>query len=146
MRRLFVQLQDHEHDLVAWAPTGEQIADDYLRFMHDRVALHDGLLLMAEEDGQVVGFACVLRRVEREEPDDPESDHAYLAEISVSPERRGHGVGSALLDAAERAAAERGARTIRLVVVAANDGAQRVYSRRGYERSHVVMTKRLLRG
>jgi len=55
---------------------------------------------------------------------------ARLGRMVVSPERRGAGVGSALLAEAERAALEAGAQAVRLN---AQIAARAVYDRAGYE-------------
>ena len=56
----------------------------------------------------------------------------YLEDLFVRPETRGHGVGTSLLAAAARAAAERGHRGMTLAVSVENLGARRLYARLGY--------------
>ena len=60
-----------------------------------------------------------------------EDDDFYLQSIAVAPECRGEGIGSLLIDAMEKRAA--GAEATRLVldVAAKNEGARRLYERRG---------------
>lgn len=53
--------------------------------------------------------------------------------IFVRPQARGLGVGSALLDAIERAALARGLNSVRLDVIDENPRARALYERRGYE-------------
>ena len=73
------------------------------------------------------------------EGDDPVG-HAHLAltdppelqDVSVRPERRRRGIGSALTEAAEREAAARGFDRMRLEVSAASDAAQALYRKAGY--------------
>lgn len=55
----------------------------------------------------------------------------YLQSIAVAPERRGEGIGSKLFDAMEETAANTNATRIVLDVAADNDGARRLYTRRG---------------
>lgn len=81
-------------------------------------------LLLAEIGGRVVGSALVfLRRG---------SDLARLYSIAVADAARGQGLGAALLDAAERAARNAGARRMRLEVRSDNATAVALYQRRGY--------------
>lgn len=61
--------------------------------------------------------------------------------ISVAPEWRGRGVGSALLLAAENWARAQGAERMILDLSSANDGARRLYERLGYATDMIVMDK-----
>ena len=58
--------------------------------------------------------------------------YPQLEDLWVLPERRNDGIGSAILDAVEQAAAESGADRLGLAVAVENAGARRLYSRRGY--------------
>jgi ribosomal protein S18 acetylase RimI-like enzyme len=59
-------------------------------------------------------------------------DRGIVENVFVHPDHRDRGIGTALLDAAERALVESGVDTIALEVMAANDAARRFYARRGY--------------
>lgn len=144
LRECFVALQDHEHDMYPDAPAGEAIADEYLAWMFERVGKFDGAVLVASDgDGTLIGFATVLARVPRSDPDDPDPSHAFLSELSVMPAWRGRGVGAALIEASEKFSRERGARVLRVTVVADNDGAQRLYARQGFEPVQLMLQKAL---
>ena len=73
-----------------------------------------------------VSFALDRGSFERERP------RGIVTNLYVVPERRGEGIGSRLLDAAERALAELGAATITLEAMAENDRARAFYRNRGY--------------
>ena len=60
-----------------------------------------------------------------------DDDEFYLQSIAVAPECRGKGVGSMLIDAMEERAVETDATRFVLDVAAKNDGARRLYERRG---------------
>jgi predicted GNAT family N-acyltransferase len=102
----------------------------------DREAVH----LVALEDGAVVGTCRLVFR----------GPVARLGRMAVESERRGHGVGAALLVEAERCARETGSARISLH---AQTHARALYARGGYEQrgdvfveegiSHVAMEKRL---
>lgn len=60
-----------------------------------------GRVLVAERQGEVTGFATILTRAPRSDPDDAWPEHTQLAELAVLPEHRGAGIGTALIVAAE---------------------------------------------
>ncbi|ELZ47037.1 GCN5-related N-acetyltransferase [Halorubrum distributum JCM 9100] len=66
-----------------------------------------------------------------------------VSNLFVLPERRGEGVGAALLDAAERALDEAGADRVALEALADNDRAREFYAEHGYDRHRVELTKSL---
>jgi ribosomal protein S18 acetylase RimI-like enzyme len=66
-----------------------------------------------------------------------------VSNLYVTPERRGEGIGAALLDAAERELAEVGADHVALEALADNDRAQEFYADRGYGPHRVELTKSL---
>lgn len=82
--------------------------------------------LVADDSGSVVGYALLLFR--------RETALARLYSIAVDPERRGAGIGAALIAAAESAAFERGRVYLRLEVRVDNDPAIELYGRLGYRR------------
>ena len=55
----------------------------------------------------------------------------YIQAVAVDPANRGEGIGSKLLDHAERLASDAGARRLALDVDVENDAARRLYERRG---------------
>jgi ribosomal protein S18 acetylase RimI-like enzyme len=59
---------------------------------------------------------------------------ARLYSIATAPSARGRGIGATLLVAAEREAARRGCRSLRLEVRMDNDAAISLYERSGYRR------------
>ncbi|MCL6422520.1 GNAT family N-acetyltransferase [Brachybacterium sp. JHP9] len=61
-----------------------------------------------------------------------------ICHLQVRPERREQGVGTSLLQAAERRAAALGAREIAVGVADDNPGARRLYERLGYRASGIV--------
>jgi len=79
--------------------------------------------LVAWDDEEPVGHVCL----EWSEP--PE-----LQDLWVLPDRRGEGIGAALVGAVEERVAPRSAR-LRLTVGIANRGAARLYERLGYART-----------
>jgi ribosomal-protein-alanine acetyltransferase len=81
-------------------------------------------LLVARRDGRLAGYALLLTR--------RNSRAARLYSLAVAPDSTGGGLGSRLLAAAEAAALERGAESLRLEVRTDNAAAIRLYERHGY--------------
>lgn len=81
---------------------------------------------IAEEDGQMAGFAIVEWTERRD------GITAYIQTIEVTPEGRGRGVGGELLGRIEGSARAAGAHLIWLHVEAVNAAAIRLYEAQGY--------------
>ena len=84
-----------------------------------------------------VGFALDRGDYERDRT------RGTVSNLFVVPARRGEGVGSALLSAAERALREAGAEAVTLEALADNDRAREFYARHGYDRHRVELIKSL---
>jgi ribosomal protein S18 acetylase RimI-like enzyme len=98
-----------------------------------------GMVLLTAEapDGTVAGQIWVAVRSGATQTE------AWIYAIEVRPEHRGRGYSRALLAAAERAAAGRGATAIGLNVFGHNAVARRLYETSGYEITAVQMSKPL---
>jgi ribosomal-protein-alanine N-acetyltransferase len=79
--------------------------------------------LVAEEGGEVVGFAIACRE---------RGGSAHLVTLDVPPARQRRGIGSRLLAAVEAQLAAAGLRTVVLETPADEDGARRFYEKHGY--------------
>lgn len=109
--------------------------------IRESIARHvvaDSLLIAREPD--IVGF--VMYRVE-ESQFLRDVNRGSIENVFVVPDRRGEGIGSALLEAAEADLAARGADTVILEVMAANERAQRFYEEHGYESHRIEYAKEL---
>ncbi|MHB8605231.1 MAG: GNAT family N-acetyltransferase [Thermoplasmatota archaeon] len=87
----------------------------------------DGGVLVAEDGGEVVGFVALRRGAHRAER------HTGDLGLTVAARRRGHGVGRALMLAAEARAREIGIQKLTLGVFADNEAAHALYRSLGYE-------------
>ena len=84
-----------------------------------------GCVLVAESAGQAIGFACAR-------PVDGDGI-VYLNNLHALPDRKGLGVGSALLEAVARHARASGARALQLHVLETNTPAIGFYESRGWQ-------------
>ena len=97
---------------------------------------HD--LLIAEENGERVGFLLLLYDV----PDEVTlTDQAFVAYTAVEPFARGRGAGRAMMDAAEAYAHAHGLKYVSLMVTEDNAPARALYERSGFVTERRMMTK-----
>ena len=95
-------------------------------FFNEMVEIRD--VLVAVADGEVAGYV----RLGHPTPL-AASDHVLMIRgLAVDPPRQRLGIGKALMDAAADEARARGARRLRLRVLAHNEAARRLYDRSGY--------------
>ena len=64
---------------------------------------------------------------------------AELVSLAVLPDRRGGGIGSALMDAVDAELARRGIADLQVAVMAGNDAALRFYERRGLRAGELLL-------
>ena len=93
-----------------------------------------GAILVARQGGRVVAMVNLLYTVSTALG----ARVALLEDMVVSPDARGRGVGSQLLDHAIGYAASHGCKRITLLTDATNEAAQRFYGRRGFAHSEMI--------
>lgn len=127
-------------------PAVYRLPDAELVRAHLERTVSDAVILVAEEDGEVVGMAEVVPR-----PAAP--DHQMIiprpaADVHtvVLDGHRGRGVGRALVDAAARAAAERGIEILYAGILTANEDAVRFYTSAGFRPRGTVLSRHDRRG
>jgi len=143
VRECFVELQEHERALHPGKMAGNEVADRYLALMFERCRIWAGQVFVADEDGRVIGFVCVWTRVVPEEPDEVPAPFAFISDLIVRSERRGSGIGHALMQHAEQHARAAGATSLRVCVLARNEGAYRLYRELGFSELEVELEKSL---
>lgn len=113
-------------------PMSRGKADAFWRGIAGGVARGERLLFAAEDtDGAIVGTVQIILAQPENQP-----HRGDLAKMLVHRRARKRGIGAALLEAAERGAREAG-KTL-LVLDTASDDAERLYARRGWQRSGVI--------
>ncbi|PWR11610.1 hypothetical protein DKT68_05145 [Micromonospora acroterricola] len=103
----------------------------------------DAVLVAETPDGRVVGMVEVLRLPEPPEHQILRPEPSAQVHTVVLPDARGLGVGSALLEAAERWATDRGITYLSAGIHHRNVDAVRFYSRHGYADSGLSLGRRL---
>jgi GNAT superfamily N-acetyltransferase len=107
----------------------------YLADIRDvRGRLHDGQLVVAELDGELVGCVTFFPDYRNETiPGGFAERGAGFRVLAVSPAARGHGVGEALVEECIRRARALGAPNLLLHTATFMDAAVRLYERLGFE-------------
>lgn len=143
LRDLVLQLHETMRPFDCDLAPGDQIID---RHFHDLTSYAEetcGAIFIADDDGTMIGYACVYGSIRSDEVDERPDPHSFLAELFIRPEYRGLAIGRRLIEHAENHAAACGSYKLELKVLAQNESAIRFYETLGYARRVVVMSKRL---
>ena len=110
-----------------------------------RIAEGDrGVLLVAEQGQQLIGFVCLTApagTAEGQEGQEGQEAYAFMSDLFVVPASRNQGVGSLLIREVEQCAREMGAGHIALRVAAGNTASRHFYGNKRYLEKFVVMSK-----
>ncbi|MGZ4150177.1 MAG: N-acetyltransferase family protein [Actinomycetota bacterium] len=115
--------------------------------MVDGARGHDGLVVVAEDDGEVVGFA--VGEVRRRDPDERfeivDFVNGVVTELYVAPAARRRGAGRALLGALDERFRDSGCGAVTIEVFAPNRDARAFYAALGFEERDVYVFRSLAR-
>ncbi len=115
------------------------LSEDNRTTIRESVARHAvGDTLLVARAGAVVGFAMVAVKPGGFAQD---CTRGVVENLYVATGRRGEGVGTALVEAAEARLADRGADVVSIEVMAENGQARELYRRLGYEPHRVELEK-----
>jgi GNAT superfamily N-acetyltransferase len=108
---------------------------EFVRQMLEDASERDGIVLVAEESGHIVGFPSgrIETRQERDRLAVIDLRNGVVLELYVSPRWRRRGLGSALLASLDEHFRARGCQASMIEVFAPNVGARDFYGRLGYE-------------
>lgn len=93
--------------------------------------------IIALYDNRIVGYAAIYAN-------DMKKKEAFITLIGVDRNFQHQGIGSLLMLKCKEIAAKRGMKTIRLEVLCADIGAQRFYSKMGFEKMELSASKNSL--
>jgi ribosomal protein S18 acetylase RimI-like enzyme len=131
----------HDFDPLRFVAASERTPERYAAFLGSQLDDPDAVLLVAESDARVVGYA--FARIEDYDWMMLRGPAGMVHDLVVDPGHRGGGVGRVLLDAALSHLASRGAPRVVLSTAERNDGAQRLFERLGFRRTMIEMTREL---
>jgi ribosomal protein S18 acetylase RimI-like enzyme len=133
--------EHHDFDARRFLAPSSRTPDDYASFLGSQLDEPQAVVLVAEHDGQVIGYAYAV--IEGYDLMSLRGPAALLHDLIVDPEYRGRGVGGLLLEAALSSLAPLGAPRVVLSTAEQNQGAQRLFERMGFRRTMVEMTREL---
>jgi len=135
-------IQEHERATVPELKSGSEIADDYVRTMMYRIRESDGVILMARDGSETVGFVAGWMEVDQDPCIKEEARrYALVSNIYVMEAARRRGIAHRLLGAFEAAMREHGSVRLRLCAKASNLGAIACYEAAGYTPYEVILSK-----
>jgi ribosomal protein S18 acetylase RimI-like enzyme len=147
LRELWLELHHHHAEV---APQSGEFTDDETSWRARSSSYRDWLadprsfLLLARADGRLIGYAVVRVMEAGPELTDSWRVPEVVAEIEtmlVSRDARGAGLGSRLLDEIDAELEHQGITEVIVGLMPGNDGAQRLYERRGFQRRWLVLAR-----
>jgi ribosomal protein S18 acetylase RimI-like enzyme len=148
LRELWLELHHHHAEV---APQSGEFADDEsswrVRSGSYREWLSDprSFLLLARDSERLVGYALVRVFESGNDLRDAWVVPDVIAELEtlvVAEDARGAGLGNRLLDEVDDELTRRGIEEIQVGLIPGNDGAQRLYERRGFAPRWLVLFSR----
>lgn len=133
--------EHHDFDPRRFIAPIPNLAERYGQFLLSQVERAGMLVLVAEWEGAVVGYAYA--GMEGNDYMALRGPAGVLYDLVVDPAHRRQGIGSALMEAALDALRELGAPRVLLFTADRNHGAQAMFDRAGFRRTMIEMTREL---
>jgi ribosomal protein S18 acetylase RimI-like enzyme len=122
------------------APRGDS-ESGYAWFLGTQLEEEGVAIFVAEQGGSLVGY--VYAGLEPQSWKELREAAGFIHDVVVAPEAQRHGVASALIDAACEWFRTVGAPRVVLWTAEKNEGAQRLFTRLGFRRTMIEMTREL---
>src|SRR5262245_14487558 len=131
----------HDFDPKRFIPATSQTSAGYGWFLGTQLDEPQVAVLVAEERGDVVGYAYV--GVEDRDYMSLRGPAGVLHDVVVDPAHRGRGIGRKLVDAALEFLRQHGAPQVVLSTAESNEAAQHLFAGAGFRRTMIEMTREL---
>jgi len=142
--RFVSEIQEHERINVPELKHGSEIGESYSKHLLRQVASSDGVILMAESEGENIGMVCAWK-----DSDDDQllkedfRKHGYISDVFVSEKHRRKGTAKQLLDAVESVMRSKGCNRMRVCSKASNAEAINLYKSEEYSPYEIIFSKSL---
>ena len=120
---------------------GDGVEEGYADFLAGQLQNDDAVVLVAEHDGAVVGY--VYAALEPPSWKELRDAAGFIHDLAVAEPQRGMGLAAGLVEAAVEWLREKGAPRVVLGTAEANGRAQGLFSRLGFRRTMVEMTREI---
>jgi len=137
---LLVRLH-HDLDPERFIPATSETEAGYAWYLGTQLKKRDVVVLVAERSGAVIGYTYA--GVEGIDYMSLRGPAGALHDIVVDPAHRGRGIGRMLLDATLAELKTRGAPRVVLSTAEGNEAAQHLFTRAGFRRTMIEMTREL---
>jgi len=134
-------VEHHDFDPRRFIAPIPDLAQRYGQFLLSQVEREGMLVIVAEGDGEVIGYAYA--GMEGNDYMALRGPAGVLYDLVVDPAHRRQGIGSALMEAALNRLRELGAPRVLLFTADKNHGAQAMFDRAGFRRTMIEMTREL---
>ena len=135
-------LQTHyTFDANRFMAPGDDSEAGYAWFLGTQLRADDAVVLVAEQDGAVVGY--VYAGIEPQSWKELREAAGFIHDVVVDEQGRRAGVASALVEAAVGWLQGHGAPRVILWTAEQNEAAQRLFAARGFRRTMIEMTREL---
>ncbi|MBW4655553.1 MAG: GNAT family N-acetyltransferase [Kaiparowitsia implicata GSE-PSE-MK54-09C] len=144
--KLMAQLQNYERSLHPNRSDGNVIASPHLGYLEELVSKHKGRILVAENEGTILGFLiCFVEHLDSGDLHIVSSEQRYglISDLFVEAGDRTHGIGSALIRAAETHFKQLGLNKLRISTLASNTDACCFYEQIDYKPYEIIYEKRI---
>jgi ribosomal protein S18 acetylase RimI-like enzyme len=131
----------HQLDPRRFLAVRSRTSEDYAAFLGSQLESPDVILLVADDDGVVIGYAYAA--LEGYDYMSLRGPAGVLHDLVVDPGNRGRGVGRRLLDATLAHLKSRGAPRVVLSTAERNEAAQGLFASAGFRRTMVEMTREM---
>ncbi|PTL85060.1 GNAT family N-acetyltransferase [Vitiosangium sp. GDMCC 1.1324] len=131
----------HSYDPERFMTPEEDLESGYRWWLSRELKRQGAVVLVAERDGRVVGYAYAT--VEARDWNALRDEHGELHDVWVDESERGSGVGAQLAEEMIRRLRAQGVPRVMLMTAAKNDAAQRLFARLGWRTTMVEMTREL---
>ncbi len=129
----------HDFDRARFLAPGSDPERGYAWFLGTQMATPDCIVLVAEHEGEVIGY--VYAGVEPLSWKELRDEAGFVHDLVVDPPARGRGAGTRLLEAAVDWLRARGMPRVVLWTAAQNTAAQHLFARAAFRRTMVEMTR-----
>jgi ribosomal protein S18 acetylase RimI-like enzyme len=120
---------------------GTALEESYARFLRTQMKEPDVVIFVAEQDQKIVGY--VYAELEPRNWKELREPAGFIHDVVVDESNQRSGIGAALVEAASDWLRDRGAPRIMLWTAEQNSAAQRLFSRLGFRRTMIEMTREI---